>query len=489
LYPSLALRVIGDYLKVPPQKIIVKPGKSITLKDALPADGAEPRNIIIPIDENANFILNLTESWSNIRHYSYSEIFQASEDETRMNELRQELSGKIAVLSEKAETPYQTRSTGGNQRFLPSGAIHALVLQNILSGSFLRELPQSVIVLIELGLLVIIFFLSLRFSSPMLFVGTSVLAAAYVGLAAGLFFFNGFIFQFVRPLSTLIFASGFLLIGLAIERAFLFAQTERARRIAERELEIGRQIQSGFFPTSLPAPEGWELAIHFQAARHVAGDFYDVFTLGKEKKIGLVIADVCDKGVGAALFMALFRSFIRVLSGTAHSDGHLEISNPIEDPKKILERTILSINNYISITHETAGMFATIFYAILDTKKGTLTYINCGHEPPTVIGPHGIKCSLNPTGPAVGLYPNLEFRTDALVLAPADTLLVYTDGIIDAQNKAGESFTKKKLTALMSNSYHSAEDLIDEIKIRINNHILGATQFDDITILALRRKE
>jgi serine phosphatase RsbU (regulator of sigma subunit) len=284
-------------------------------------------------------------------------------------------------------------------------------------------------------------------------------------------------------------ALAFLLIGLGIEKAFLFAQTERARRMAERELEIGRQIQSGFFPTSLPAPQGWELATHFQAARHVAGDFYDVFTLGEEKKVGLVIADVCDKGVGAALFMALFRSFIRVLSGTAHSDGHLEISNPTTDPAKILQKTILSINNYISITHEKAAMFATIFYAILDPEKGILTYINGGHEPPIIFSAQGIKTYLDPTGPAVGLYPDLEFKTRTVELEPEDVLLIYTDGVVDARNKAGNAFGKKRLQDLLGDTSLSAEELIKKIKNQVNDHIQSEDQFDDITIMALRRNE
>ena len=105
----------------------------------------------------------------------------------------------------------------------------------------------------------------------------------------------------------------------SIQKAVLLAKTEKARRIAERDLEIGRQIQAGFFPTSLPSPHGWELEAHFQAARHEAGDFYDVFELPDSNRIALVIADVCDKGVGAALFMALFRSLIRVLSGSSDS--------------------------------------------------------------------------------------------------------------------------------------------------------------------------
>ena len=488
IYPSLALRALCDYLEVSHANVIVTPGKSITLKNAQPVDGSGRRDIVIPIDKSGNIILNIPQSWSRIPHYSYSEIYQASENTVNLAKLQKELSGKIAVISESVEKKYRTRTTEP-QNLLPAGVIHTLVLQNILAGSFLRELSASPMILIEICLLLLLTILSVRFNSLTLTVGSLVITGAYIGLAAGIFFYTGTIFQFVRPLVILLSALGFLLIGMAIEKALLFAQTERARRLAERELEIGRQIQAGFLPTVLPTPKGWELATYFQAARHVAGDFYDVFTLGQQKKVGLVIADVCDKGVGAALFMALFRSFIRVLSGKALSDGHLEVSNPTTDPAKILQKTILSINNYISITHEKAGMFATIFYAILDPANDTLTYINGGHEPPIIIDKDGIKSKLDPTGPAVGLYPDLKFKAHSIKLERGDILLVYTDGVIDARDKTGEAFTKNRLQDLVGGASLSAEDLIHKIKTQINDHILGEIQFDDITLLALRRTE
>ena len=226
-YPSLALRAVCDYLKVPPQKVIVKPGKSITLKDAQRGAEASSGDIVIPIDKSGSMFLNGTEFWNDVRHYSSSEIFQASEKPAQLAELKKELSGKIAVLSETLEKKYKTR-VSGNQKLLYSGAIHTLVLQNILSGSFLRRLPQSVAVLIEIGLLAVILFLSMRFSSLALSLQTVFIGAAYTVLAAGFFFYTGVIFQFVQPLASMLAALGFLLIGLGVENALLFSKTERA---------------------------------------------------------------------------------------------------------------------------------------------------------------------------------------------------------------------------------------------------------------------
>jgi serine phosphatase RsbU (regulator of sigma subunit)/CHASE2 domain-containing sensor protein len=486
-YPSLAFRAVCDYLKVPPQNVIVKPGRSIRLKDARRAEGLPTEDIVIPIDENGTMLLDATEYWDDVHHYSSSEIYKASENPGRMDELKRELAGKIVVLSQVLEKGYRTRLVDHQSPLYP-GAFHTMVIQNILVGSFLREVPEYANVLTQIGILMLVFFLSMRFSSPALSVGIILFSAVYISLAAGLFFYGGIMIQFTRPLLFLMCSLVILFVGLGVERAVIFAQSERARRMAERELEIGRQIQAGFFPTSLPKLPGWELVSHFQAARHVAGDFYDVFTLGNDKKVGLVVADVCDKGVGAALFMALFRSSIRVLSGTAHSEEHLQISHPSKEPREILLNAIQSVNNYISITHEKAGMFATIFYAILDPATGVLDYVNGGHEPPLIIGAHGIKTSLNPTGPAVGLYPDLEFIVKKVKLEPHESLVVYTDGVTDARNRSGKAFSKERLLDLLADSSLSAKELTRIIKTRINEHILGENQFDDITIVVLQRK-
>jgi len=196
-------------------------------------------------------------------------------------------------------------------------------------------------------------------------------------MAVFLLVFFGRIVDVVRPLATVICAWALMVGANSIQKAVLLAKTEKARRIAERDLEIGRQIQAGFFPTSLPNPNGWELEAHFQAARHVAGDFYDVFELPDSNRIALVIADVCDKGVGAALFMALFRSLIRVLSGSSDSAQPEGEQGSGSHPDETLLRTIRSINTYIARTHERESMFATIFFGILNPHTGDIHYKCC----------------------------------------------------------------------------------------------------------------
>ena len=266
------------------------------------------------------------------------------------------------------------------------------------------------------------------------------------------------------------------------------------------ELEQGRQMQANFLPTQLLHRPGWEITAFFKPARQVAGDFYDVFELPGDR-IGLVIADVCDKGVGAALFMALFRSLIRIFSGQISLDGvcllgdqelsnlfsstsdETETNSCLIDPLEAVQLT----NNYISQNHGETGMFATLFFGVLDPASGSLTYINAGHEPLSIIGPVGVKETLSPSGPAVGVMPHTEFKIQQVHLGAGDTLVGYTDGITDARSPHDQLFTKERLQLLFEQPVSSASDLLEQIIANLTTHIDNAPQDDDVTILAVRR--
>lgn len=252
----------------------------------------------------------------------------------------------------------------------------------------------------------------------------------------------------------------------------------------ERELEIGRQIQQGFLPSELPSMDGWEIAAYFKAAREVAGDFYDAFLL-PDGNLLFVIGDVCDKGVGAALFMTLFRSLIRVTSTSNLScnGGDVKGLNPAERLKHIISFT----NNYIADTHADASMFATIFIGILNPQNGTLTYMNCGHEPPLWVKEDGSVSPLLRTGPAVGLIPGLIFSVSEIAFNENDILLSYTDGIPDAVNTDGKSFNRERLLNLVNAGTTTPARLLKNIEEQLCQFIGTANQFDDITLLAVKK--
>ncbi|HEY5729210.1 MAG TPA: PAS domain S-box protein [Anaerolineales bacterium] len=269
-------------------------------------------------------------------------------------------------------------------------------------------------------------------------------------------------------------------IAAAVDNARMHEKTEQALDVAERDLEIGRQIQSGFFPETLPELEGWEIATHFHAARQVAGDFYDVFKFKNSNFTAFVIADVCDKGVGAALFMVLFRSLLR-----AFSERQMDKDNVHEQLLEI----ILNTNNFIAEYHGKSNMFATLFFGILDPESGTLHYINGGHEPPVILDKSGkIIQRLMPTGPAVGMFANLDFKVENVHFDEGDFLVGFTDGTTDAMNASGIKFSEERMLRNIANPWTSIFSMLFELNVELNNHIGEQSQFDDITLIAFRRK-
>lgn len=267
-------------------------------------------------------------------------------------------------------------------------------------------------------------------------------------------------------------------IASAVDNAKMHAKTELALDVAERDLEIGRQIQSGFFPERLPDIPGWEVAVHFQAARQVAGDFYDVFKFRNSNLTAFIIADVCDKGVGAALFMVLFRSLLRAFSETqVHKD------NVREQLLNIINNT----NNFIAEYHGKSNMFATLFFGILDSESGDLHYVNAGHEPPVILDRAGkVTQRLMPTGPAVGIFPNMVFRVEEVCFEEGDLIVAFTDGTTDAKNTSGVQFSEDRLLESIAHTWTSIFSMLFELNVELKNHIGIQNQFDDITLIAFR---
>jgi len=300
--------------------------------------------------------------------------------------------------------------------------------------------------------------------------------------------------------------------ALVLENAYLFNNLNeslkslgKAKRKIEayslaldQELENCRLIQMSFLPGHLPQPPGWHIEEFFFPANRVSGDFYDVFML-PGGYTGLAIGDVCDKGVGSALFMALFRSLIRIFSGQARlgrslidaesqtvAAGNQPASARQHDQIEAI-RSIALTNDYIAQENELC-MFATLFFGVLDPENGKLIYINGGHEAAFVVNQNGLKQSLTPTGPAVGLIPEKEFGYKEIQLEPGDLLFAYTDGVTDARSPDDERFSKERLVDLLSQPTTNAFELMERIGTHLFDHIGKAPQADDITMLTLQRK-
>jgi sigma-B regulation protein RsbU (phosphoserine phosphatase) len=276
----------------------------------------------------------------------------------------------------------------------------------------------------------------------------------------------------------------------------------RAKKRAERELEIAREIQSSFLVKDYPQPEGWEIATHIRPARQVSGDFYDVFPVLAGKQIALIVADVCDKGVGAAMYMAIFRSLLRAFSdqqyifrwsGVPSAEREESQTSVFRQDARMasgepsLKNAIDLTNNYIATHHGSSNMFATVFFGLLDPIGGDLLYVNAGHESAIVISGDGLKARLEPTGPAVGMLPNMEFGIGRVQFDPGDSLLLYTDGVTDALSPIEEQFGEERLILAAASPARSAQVRIQNIMTALDAHIASREQYDDVTLLAVQR--
>ena len=266
----------------------------------------------------------------------------------------------------------------------------------------------------------------------------------------------------------------------------------------EFELEKGREIQREFLPSQIPNLPNWEIATCFYPAGQVSGDFYDVFML-PDDNVGLVIADVCDKGVGSALYMALFRSLIRVfaeqaihctgpgLTQISSTPGNIATISSTANDQMARLAAVASTNNYISHLHGRECMYATLFFGVLNPSTGILSYVNGGHEPLYVINAGSIKNQLKPTGPAVGLMPDIPYKSQQIQLEPGDLLIGYTDGVIEARSPEDEIYSRNRLQSLLIEPFKSASDMLDRIKTNLFAFIDFAPQSDDVTMLAVQR--
>jgi phosphoserine phosphatase RsbU/P len=271
--------------------------------------------------------------------------------------------------------------------------------------------------------------------------------------------------------------------SVALENARLWEQENLYRKSLEREFEIGRSIQESFLPETIPQPQGWEIAAYLKSAREVAGDFYDVFELS-ENRIGLVIADVCDKGLGAALFMTLFRSLLRAASNI---DFYARIEAIAGNSSTARLRNAASLtNNYIAETHGKTGMFATVFFGILDLQTGELTYINCGHVGPLILDRAGIKQALAVSGPALGIRLDAKFTVQAVTLRRGDLFFAYTDGLTDIATAEDKVIPIDTFIPLLTQD-QSLQSLLSHVMQELETLAQGCKQYDDITLLALRR--
>ncbi len=292
-------------------------------------------------------------------------------------------------------------------------------------------------------------------------------------------------------------------------------QEAHARQRLEQELDLARTIQASFLPDSCPTLTGYRMVAFYRAARQVGGDFYDFIPFGgptnppedirqrqnpglarretdlelwrsdlpldypggrpaTAQRVGLVIADVTDKGVPAALFMVLSQTLIRATA----SDGR--------SPAAVLEQA-----NRLILSDARSGLFVTCFYGILDAETHTLRFANGGHNYPLLYrAATGEIIQLQALGIVLGIIPNPRFAEAEVDLQPGDVLCLYTDGITEAMNVRRQLFDEERLIEVLRHTHHLPPDqIVRRILDAVNTFSAGAPQNDDITMVVIKRDE
>lgn len=258
--------------------------------------------------------------------------------------------------------------------------------------------------------------------------------------------------------------------AIAIENARLYQVAVEKGRL-DRELEMARRVQSSLIPDETPALPGWEFTARWQPAHEVAGDYYD-FAPCAETKTGLVIADVTDKGMPAALFMALTRSAIRanVCSAPSPAEG-------------------IAGANRLICAESTRGLFVTLFFGLLDPASGELTYVNAGHNPPLLYrAAENDLVLLKATGMPLGIDAAAEFNQRTISIRPGDFLVLYTDGITEAFDEHEAEFGMDRLQRVVYDVRNApVEEIQNSLLQTVNDFIENNAPSDDITLMIVKR--
>jgi len=268
-----------------------------------------------------------------------------------------------------------------------------------------------------------------------------------------------------------------------LERERFIAELQQLRgkeqeylKALRSQMKIAARIQADFLPRQLPEVPGWKLASYFQPALEVAGDFYDAFLL-PDGRLCIAVSDICGKGVGAAIFMALVRSLIRALA--CRTSG--------ADPGE----TLSVVNDYILRNHHHDGpyMYACAFVGVVDPATGILDYVNAGLPPPCVLRPGSPLVRCERTGPALGIDESARYTSRQTVFQPGDLLFAFSDGVLEARDGEGRFLGRQELYALFDESGTDPDKLTAAVCGRIALHLKGAPLADDITMLALKPEQ
>jgi serine phosphatase RsbU (regulator of sigma subunit)/CHASE2 domain-containing sensor protein len=441
--------------------------------------GATVGSLFMPTDAQGRAYPYFTPSYDE-RYVSAADILDGSYDLSKLHDAALFLGVTALGLVDEKQTPVG---------LMPGVEVHAQLFESMLTGNLLRSpailAPIEIALVIVIGLLTIFALPYRRPSFAIAVVGVAVVLL--VGTEFASFRLFRLLFNSIYPAFCAVVVLG-VMMGSSLraaeaERRRLFVDLEHERQVEARiegELKAASAIQMGLLPRRFPAASEYGVDIHasIEPARMVGGDLYD-FVLLESNRLSFAIADVSGKGVPAALFMAMTKE---VLSAATQRYGDA------------LDRVFAEANAKISgsssdMAAEGADMmFVTVFAGVLDLASGLLSYVNAGHEWPFLIRAGTDPRQLSgDSGPPLGALDDFGYRVQRRQLAPGAMLLLYTDGVTEAQNSARSFYGESRLKqALASHTPSDARAAIEVVRDDVRRFVAGAEQFDDITLLAVR---
>ena len=455
LYPYLSLRLVSDYLGIPAQDIKLKPGQYVQLGS----------RIRVPVDENSGMMVNYAGEWGKFyKHYSYVDVLRSYVSSRMKEKPAIDLNvfrDKICLIGSTATGATDLHPTPFASLY-PALAMHADLVNSVLSRRFIARAPKGVNLFIVLVLGALICAGVLRYKPVKGFLICAGLLLFHAALSILLFRAFGLWIDMFYPLSA----------GLAVYLicALVRSITEWKKKfLLDNELQIARQIQESFLPSSLPAMPGLDVAALMRTARHVGGDLYDFYEFAPDR-LGVMIGDVSGKGMPASLFM------------TTVSDSFRYFALPDVHPQETLHRLNVKLTNGPS-----TRLFVTAFYAIFDMDKKVMSYANGGHPPVLYLPKDSPVQSLDvkdgyPLGLLEGGYSGGQVK-----FSSGDIFVFFTDGITEARNSRAQMYGQHRFAAIVEKNRHGrAQDLLCAIEEDVRKFEPAHKQSDDITSIVLK---
>ena len=250
--------------------------------------------------------------------------------------------------------------------------------------------------------------------------------------------------------------------------------------ITQKQIDTAKSIQRDFLLANLPASPSYDVAALSRPALDIGADWYDMVDIGDYAV--LLVADVCDKGVPSSLYMSVFRSLIR--------SKLLEHKSDLEAPARdtdAIRAAIEQTNNYMAANQNSSMMFATVFLAAVNKVTGAMDYICAGHESPVLMRGGEVQMLDHVSGPAIGLFEGARYVSSSLQLERGDTLVIYSDGLVDARDPANEGWGHERLLALLTSiKPESSDKLLNTVVCVVDDYMAGSDQFDDLTVMTFK---